>query len=300
MSRRSSTLFHTRISSVLNIHRVLPSELIADVEASDIPLPSKEGFIRQVIGWREFMRHVHERTDGFRNVGNTAYPVRKDVGDAGYRKWKSQTKKTRSKSPGALDGGSAINTLAYDTPLPAAFWGTESGLDCLDLAVSTVWSEGYTHHIQRLMVLANIATLLEVDPREITDWFWVAYTDAYDWVVEPNVLAMGTFATGEVLSTKPYIAGSGYIDKMSDYCAECAFHPKKNCPLTPLYWAYLDRHREAFADNPRMKLVLRNLERRSSDKKQRDGAVRGAVLQVLGAGERLTPERLDQEIDAKS
>ena len=105
---------------------------------------------------------------------------------------------------------------------------------CLDEAVDQVWSEGWTHHIPRLMVLSNLAVLLDVDPRELTDWFWVAFTDAYEWVVEPNVLGMGTFATGELMTTKPYIAGSGYIHRMSDYCKGCAFHAKRTCPLTPM------------------------------------------------------------------
>ena len=118
-------------------------------------------------------------------------------------------------------------------PLPPAYWGEKSGLACLDRVVADVWAEGYSHHITRLMILSNLATLLDVRPREITDWFWVAYTDAYDWVVEPNVLAMGTFAVGELMTTKPYISGAAYIDRMSDFCADCRFDPRNELPDYP-------------------------------------------------------------------
>jgi deoxyribodipyrimidine photolyase-like uncharacterized protein len=100
------------------------------------------------------------------------------------------------------------------------------------------------------MVLSNLATLLDVHPREIIDWFWVAYTDAYDWVVEPNVLAMGTFAVGEFMTTKPYISGATYIDRMSDFCGDCRFDPQNNCPITNLYWAFLSRHEKLLSNNP--------------------------------------------------
>ena len=101
----------------------------------------------------------------------------------------------------------------------------------LDRVVADVWRDGYSHHITRLMVLGNLATLLGVSPRELTDWFWVAYTDAYDWVVEPNVLAMATYGTGELMTTKPYVAGSAYIHRMSDYCRQCRFDPATDCPV---------------------------------------------------------------------
>ena len=95
--------------------------------------------------------------------------------------------------------------------------GEASGLNCVDRIIENVWAEGYSHHITRLMVLSNLATLFDVSPRELSDWFWAAYTDAYDWVVEPNVLGMGTFAVGDIMTTKPYVSGAGYISRMSDY-----------------------------------------------------------------------------------
>ena len=187
MSTSSSGLFHTRISGLLNLHRLLPRAVIDDVAAAPLPLSSQEGFIRQVLGWREFVRHVHRRTDGFRSLVDK--PVDK---------------------PGDTSGaGARPSVLGAHEPLPTAFWpGSKSGLACLDHVVDDVWREGYSHHITRLMVLSNIATLLDVEPRELTDWFWVAYVDAYDWVVEPNVLAMGTFGAGDVMTTKPYVAGA--------------------------------------------------------------------------------------------
>jgi (6-4)DNA photolyase len=133
------------------------------------------------------------------------------------------------------DGGAEPNFLNCRMPLPPAYWGEESGLAWLDHVMVDVWAEGYSHHITRLMDLSNLATLLDVHPREITDWFWVAYTDAYDWIVKPNVLAMGTFAVGELMTTKPYISGAAYINRMSHFCPDCRCDPMRNCPITNLY-----------------------------------------------------------------
>jgi deoxyribodipyrimidine photolyase-related protein len=162
-----------------------------------------------------------------------------------------------------------------------------------------VWSEGYGHHITRLMILSNLATLLDVSPRELTDWFWVAFTDAYDWVVEPNVLGMGTFAAGDVMTTKPYVSGAGYIHRMSDHCGACAFDPKRDCPLTRLYWAFLDRHRERLSGNRRMSLVLGSLRKRAAARRTEDARVFEAVTRLLADGVELSPGRLaDATTDA--
>jgi deoxyribodipyrimidine photolyase-related protein len=268
MSTSSRGLFHTRISPLLNLHRLLPQMIVDDVLALSLPLSSQEGFLRQVIGWREFVRHVHEHTDGFRR------------GSGG-------------------DANGAPSVLGAHEPLPPAFWSsssaaTPSGLACLDRVVGDVWAEGYSHHITRLMVLSNIATLLDVEPRALTDWFWVAYVDAYDWVVEPNVLGMGTFAAGDVMTTKPYVAGSAYIDKMSDFCATCAFKPKKpvddgGCPLTSLYWAFLHRHDDVLAHVERMKLPLASARKRTATQKVDDERVYAITRRALTSAERLTP-----------
>ncbi len=251
MSVRSGGLFHTRIAPLLNLHRLLPRQVVDDVLEGGFPLESTEGFVRQVLGWREFVRHVHQETDGFRKP---TFDL-----DAGHR-------------------------------LPAAYWGeAPSGLHCLDHVVEQVWDEGWTHHIPRLMVLANIASLLDVSPRELSDWFWVAYTDAYDWVVEPNVIAMGSYGVGDLMTTKPYVSGAGYIHRMSDFCGDCAFDPKNNCPLTPMYWAYLDRHKDTLQDNLRMKLPMSSLKKRDPARRKQDGKIFETVRTALETGERLDP-----------
>jgi deoxyribodipyrimidine photolyase-related protein len=139
------------------------------------------------------------------------------------------------------------------------------------------------------MVLSNLATLLVVSPRALTDWFWVAYLDAYDWVVEPNVLGMGSFALGDLFTTKPYVSGAAYIDRMSDSCGACAFSPKRDCPVTPLYWAFLARHRRRLAGNPRLALPLRSLAKRSPKQRAADARVFERVSATLAEGKELAP-----------
>jgi deoxyribodipyrimidine photolyase-related protein len=254
MSQHSATLFHTLISPLLNLQRLQARQVVdAALSRKDVPLPSLEGFIRQIIGWREFVRHVHTQTDGLQRVPTT-------------------------------------NALRATLPLPPAYWGTPSGMNCLDTVVQNVVEHGYSHHITRLMVLSNIATLIAADPRALTDWFWFAYIDAYDWVVEPNVLGMGTFALGDLMITKPYVSGAAYINKMSDYCKGCAFNPAKNCPITPMYWAFLARHQGSLKDNHRMAIPLMGLQRREPGRRDHDARIFAWVQQELTAGRVLTPE----------
>ncbi|MEK7728477.1 MAG: cryptochrome/photolyase family protein [candidate division KSB1 bacterium] len=295
MSTASRGLFHTRLSALMNLHRLLPARVVAEVEKMNLPLASKEGFIRQVLGWREFVRHVHEATQGFRKLPSSEVSCAKQVGDGGYARWAKKSWPVSS-ALRELDGGAKLAALGENTPLPPAYWGARSGLACLDHVVKTVWEEGYSHHITRLMVLANIATLLDVSPRELTDWFGAAYTDAYDWVVEPNVLGMGTFALGDFITTKPYISGAAYIHRMSDYCAHCAFDPKKNCPLTNLYWAKLARHEQTLAPNQRMKLALASMRKRPAGQRERDQKIFEQMRKRLIAGEVVTPENLPKSI----
>lgn len=257
MSAASPLLFHTLLSPLINLHRLLPREVVERAAELPLPLASQEGFIRQVLGWREYMRHVHEVTDGFRHRPDGSPLVERQ--------------------------GSA---------LPAAYWGTASGLNCLDSVVRDVWRDGYSHHITRLMVLANIAQLIDASPRELSDWFWIAYADAYDWVVEPNVLGMGAFAFGDLLTTKPYISGGAYVDRMSDYCKGCAFDVKRNCPLTPMYWAYLARHEQALAPLGRAMQPLIGLRGRAADKREHDVRVFEWVRETLASGAPLIPAGL--------
>lgn len=289
MSLRSKNLFHTRISALMNIHRLLPSKIISDALRLDLPLSSREGFIRQVLGWREFVNHIHLTTDGFRNLPANPPPIDPSPGDGGYDLWSGKSWKSK-RTPKNLDGGAAPSALGGKTPLPPAYWGEKSGLACLDHVVFTVWEDGYSHHITRLMILSNLATLLDVQPRQLTDWFWVAYTDAYDWVVEPNVLGMGTFALGEMMITKPYVSGAAYINRMSDYCSGCAFNPKTNCPITPLYWAFLARHQEKLKDNPRLRMPYVSLKKRSKGQRGKDQSTFQILQNALLAGETVTPK----------
>lgn len=267
MSHRSESLFHTRISSLLHLHRLLPERVVGDVQSMELPIASREGFVRQVLGWREFVRHVHRATDGLRDLPR--------------------------------------NALGADAPLPPVFWrdawpedpdrSAPSGLACLDGVLRQVWSTGYGHHITRLMILSNLATLLDIDPQALSDWFWVAYEDAYDWVVEPNVLGMGTFSVGEAMTTKPYISGAAYIDRMSDFCRECAFDPAVDCPITPLYWAFLDRHGEALRPVGRMRLPLASGRKRGAERRRHDQEVYRFTRRALTRGETLNPQSLPRD-----
>jgi deoxyribodipyrimidine photolyase-related protein len=142
------------------------------------------------------------------------------------------------------------------------------------------------------MVLANLATLLEISPRDLTDWFWVAYGDAYDWVVEPNVLGMGTYAVGDLMTTKPYTSGAAYINRMGDFCQSCLFDAKKNCPITSLYWDFLRRHKESLKNNPRLRMIMATLRKRNRSLLDYDQKVFQHLSKTLKEGGQITPESL--------
>ena len=273
MSVHSRTLFHTLVSSLVNNGRLTPVRLINEVLPMEIPLNSKEGFVRQVLGWREFVRHVHEQSDGFRQLPEGV----------------------ESRVQRSADG--AVNHLGAELDLPPVFWGVESGFNCLDHAVGEVLATGYTHHINRLMILSNWAVLIGASPRQLTDWFWVMFTDAYDWVVEPNVLGMSTFAAADLMSTKPYVSGSAYVKRMSDYCDGCSFTPGKDCPMTAMYWNFLNQHHDELGSNPRMKLALTSASRRTDDQKRYEAEITSMVQDALVQGKRLVPEgRVDAQV----
>jgi deoxyribodipyrimidine photolyase-related protein len=238
MSVAEPDLFHSMTSPQLNLTLLRPVDLVRDVaeacDAGKIPLASAEGFIRQVLGWREFMRHIHEATDGFRTLEPNAAP----------------------------------NYLNADRKLPPVYWGTPSGMRCMDTVVAGVVRDGWSHHITRLMVLSNLATLCGFSPRELTDWFWFGYVDAYDWVVEPNVLGMATFADGGLTATKPYVSGSAYINRMSDFCGNCALDPKRSlgpdsCPFTAMYWSFLERNEAKLSPLNRMAMPLTTMRKKT-------------------------------------
>jgi deoxyribodipyrimidine photolyase-related protein len=161
------------------------------------------------------------------------------------------------------------------------YWDGDTDLKCLQDAIGNAIDYAYTHHIQRLMVLSNFSNLTFSNPIQLNQWFWVAYADAYEWVVLPNVLGMSTFADGGVLASKPYVSGGNYINKMSDCCSKCKYDVKlktgeKACPLNYLYWNFVDVHRQDFSENGRVSLMTNMYEAKSTEEKAaiRDSADR--------------------------
>lgn len=271
MSSTEPMLFHSAISALMNISRLLPRRVVEDVQVAyngmSVPLASAEGFIRQIIGWREFMRHMHTATDGFRTLEQRPDPVENREAN-GYSRLL-----VKEINPAAPDRPATPSALDAHRPLPPAYWGVKSGMFCLDTATAQVMRQGWSHHILRLMVLSNLATLCGFSPRELTDWFWVAYVDAYDWVVEPNVLGMATFADGGLTATKPYVSGAAYINRMSDFCPKCNLDPKRSvgpgsCPFTALYWSFLERHQELLGTNQRMRMPYNSLRKKSAEERE--------------------------------
>ena len=265
-------LFHSKTSVLLNLGRLLAADLIRDVAdraaTGEAPLASCEGFIRQLLGWREFMRHLHEQTDGYRllakHVPQQAKPRPQEISPDRTEAAAQAYETGAARDPYA---GATPSALGASLPLPAVYWGVKSGLHCMDTVVAQVIEEGWSHHITRLMVLSNLATLCGFSPRELTDWFWFAYVDAYDWVVETNVLGMATYADGGLTATKPYVSGAAYIHRMSNFCGHCQFDPKKSvgpgsCPFTALYWTFLERNEGALAGNFRLQMPYTSLRKK--------------------------------------
>ncbi|MDJ0994973.1 MAG: cryptochrome/photolyase family protein [Dinoroseobacter sp.] len=203
-------------------------------KAGAAPLNAVEGFIRQVIGWREYMRGIYFRE-------GSDYTTR--------------------------------NALAHDAELPEFYWDAETDMRCLSKALAQTRDEAYAHHIQRLMVTGNFALLVGVDPHQVHEWYLAVYADAYEWVEAPNVIGMSQFADGGVVGSKPYISSGAYIDRMSDYCKGCAYEVKQKtgegaCPFNLLYWHFLIRHRERFEKNPRMAQMYRTFDRMNEDRRE--------------------------------
>ncbi|MFN3925928.1 MAG: cryptochrome/photolyase family protein [Pseudanabaenaceae cyanobacterium] len=230
-------LFHSVLSLYLNNGLLLPQEVcdraISAYTQGLVPLNSVEGFIRQIIGWREYIR---------------VYYV--------------------AMMPTVRDS----NHFQFRYNLPALFWTGETDLLCLKDAISHVLNYGFSHHIQRLMVLSNFSNLTCTDPRQLNQWFWYAYVDAYEWVELPNVLGMSTFADGGILASKPYVAGGNYINKMSDCCSKCYFNVKAKtgdsaCPFNYLYWHFVDQQRDSFLENGRVSLMTQIYDQKPESEK---------------------------------
>jgi deoxyribodipyrimidine photolyase-related protein len=223
-------LYHSLLSPAINLGLLHPKEVVETAleyyhdKKNNIPLNSIEGFVRQIIGWREFMKRVYD--------------------------YKMPTFKLENK-------------LAATTALPEFYWSGETKMNCLHQCVTQVHETGHAHHIQRLMVLGNFAQLAGVNPQELTDWFTAAFIDALEWVMVPNVIGMSQYADLGSFTSKPYGSSGNYINKMSDYCKGCHYNVKEKigetaCPFNSLYWDFINRHFEQFSKNQRMGVIVAN------------------------------------------
>jgi deoxyribodipyrimidine photolyase-related protein len=234
------------LSFSLNTKMLQPHEAVQAAEAAyrsgHAPLAAVEGFIRQILGWREYVRGVY---------------------------WAH------------MPGYTEVNALNHQRPLPAWFWSGDTRMACLKQAVGQSLEHAYAHHIQRLMVIGNFALLAGLNPTELHHWYLGVYIDAFEWVEAPNTLGMSQFADGGRLATKPYAASASYIGRMSDHCQGCAYSAKiktgtgtgkdagkEACPFNALYWDFFLRHAERLRPNVRLALVYRQLEKMSPTEKE--------------------------------
>lgn len=228
-------LYHSWLSPALNLGLLTPIEVVQAAarafESGEVPLNAAEGFIRQIIGWREYVRGYY-------------WLEMPEVADANY--------------------------LMATRSLPDFYWTGETNMLCVAEAVRNTRDNGYAHHIQRLMVLGNFAMLAGVRPQDIADWFLVVYADAYEWVELPNVIGMSQYADGGRLATKPYAGGGSYINRMSDHCRTCRYDVKQKfgaaaCPFNALYWDFVARHEQRFRRNRRMANIYATWDRMVPD-----------------------------------
>jgi deoxyribodipyrimidine photolyase-related protein len=233
MLRDEPFLHHSLLSPLINVGLIDPLDLCQRVEAEyragRVPLNAAEGFIRQIIGWREYVRGIY---------------------------WLNM--------PGYIE----VNGLGATRALPGFYWTGDTDMQCMASSIGQTKSEAYAHHIQRLMVTGNFALLTGIDPHELHIWYLAVYLDAFEWVEAPNTIGMSQFADNGILASKPYAASGAYIDRMSDYCGTCRYDVKakigsKACPLNALYWDFLSRHRVRFVQNPRMAQMYRTYDKLS-------------------------------------
>lgn len=251
----NSDLFHSVISPMLNIGLLDPLECALAAEEAfrqgKAPLPAAEGFIRQIIGWREFVNGVY---------------------------WLK------------MPSYGEVNSLAANRPLPRFFWDGDTRMNCLRQVLGETLRNGFNHHIQRLMILGNFLLLAGVRPQEALRWFNAMYVDAHDWVMAANLLGMALHADGGYMATKPYACGAAYISRMSDYCSGCVYSPspggtpgksKPPCPFNLLYWAFYDRHADRFASNPRTSMPVRSWRKRPEEERRALVRRAGDFLETL-------------------
>lgn len=248
-------MFHSHLSFYINCGLLSPLECIRKAEAAyhqgNAPLNAVEGFIRQLLGWREYVRGIYQLK---------------------------------------MPDYESENFLEATRPLPPLYWGQATKMNCLRQCVSETKRHAYAHHIQRLMVLGNFALLTNIDPQAVNQWYLIVYADAYQWVELPNVSGMVLFADGGLLASKPYAAGGAYINKMSNYCKQCSYSvSQKNgpaaCPFNYLYWGFMLRNRTKLAKNPRLGMVYRTLDKMTEEKVMAIHADNTQFFHALDAGE---------------
>ncbi len=248
-------LYHAVVSPYINLGLLGPLEVCQAVEKAwkdgHAPINAAEGFIRQIIGWREYVRGIYF-LEGPEYAGR--------------------------------------NTLKHDRDLPGFYWGDETRMNCVAHAVGQTKEEAYAHHIQRLMVTGNFALLAGIDPHQVHEWYLAVYADAYEWVEAPNTVGMSQFADGGIIASKPYVSSGAYINRMSDYCKGCHYSVSTKtgegaCPFNLLYWHFLDRHRDRFESNGRMGNMYRTWDRMDADRRETVLREADAWLARLDAGE---------------
>ena len=249
-------LYHSVISMYLNCGLLDPLAICRKVEAAyragRVPLNAAEGYIRQVIGWREYVRGIY---------------------------WLK------------MPGYAASNALGHTRSLPDFYWTGDTRMRCIRETVTQTKEDAYAHHIQRLMVTGNFALLAGISPQALHEWYLAVYADAFEWVELPNTIGMSQFADGGLLASKPYAASGAYINRMSDYCGACAYDVKKRtgpdaCPFNALYWDFISRHADRIRSNPRMAQMVRTYDAFAEPEKQR---IRASAADFL-AGLKPSPE----------
>lgn len=250
-------LFHALISTSLNLGLLDAGAVCRAAETAwregAAPLAAVEGFVRQILGWREYVRGVY---------------------------WLH------------MPDYAARNALGASRALPWFYWSGETDMRCLREAITATRDRAYAHHIQRLMLTGNFALLAGIDPDQVDEWYLVVYADAYEWVEMPNTRGMALFADGGVMGSKPYAASGAYINRMSDYCGACRYDVRRGagegaCPFNILYWDFIARHRQRFEGNPRMAMPLRSLERMDEARREAVRASAADFLERMDAGERV-------------
>ena len=231
-------LYHALISPYLNVGLLSPLEICRAAEdaytAGKAPINAVEGFIRQIIGWREYVRGIY------------------------FLEGPDYVSK---------------NVLGHNRDLPSLYWGAETRMNCLAHAIGQTKTEAYAHHIQRLMITGNFALVAGIDPWQVHEWYLSVYADAFEWVEAPNTVGMSQFADGGIIASKPYVSSGAYINRMSDYCKGCDYKVSQKtgdgaCPFNLLYWHFLNRHRERFENNPRMANMYRTWDRMDEDRRE--------------------------------